>query len=71
MAKPLLLILALASIAFAAASGLAPVQAADGPEAPCGGQVYPEFPKVDARPEVRVWFDGDIEGGWTPATCTG
>lgn len=71
MARPLLLILALASIVFAVAPAWAPTWAAGGPHAPCDGEAYPEFPKVDAAPEVRVWFGGDLEGGWTPAACTG
>ena len=71
MARPLLLILALASIVFAAVPAWGPTWAADRPHAPCGGEAYPEFPKVDAAPEIRVWFRGDIEGGWTPAACTG
>ena len=71
MAKPFIPILALASIVSVFAWGFAPVHASGGPEAPCDGESYPVFPEVDARPEVRVWFDGDIEGGWTPAACTG
>ena len=67
MARPLLLILALASIVFAVAAAWA----AGAPHAPCEAEVFPEFPEVDAPPEVRVWFEGDIEGGWTPAACTG
>ncbi len=67
MARPLLLILALVSLVF-----VAPLAwAGAGPHAPCGGEAYPEFPKVDSAPQVRVWFGGDIEGGWTPAACIG
>lgn len=43
----------------------------EGPHAPCDGAARPAFPKVDSAPQVRVWFGGDIEGGWTPAACTG
>lgn len=71
MARPLLLILALAAIVFVVAPAFGQAAAGSGPEAPCGGEPFPEFPKVDSAPNVRVWFGGDIEGGWTPAACTG
>ena len=71
MARPLLTTLALSLIVFAGALPGAPAWAVDGPHVPCDGTAYPEFPKVDAAPVVRVWFGGDIEGGWTPAACTG
>lgn len=71
MARPFFLILALALIVFAVGPPWALAWAADRPHAPCDDGAYPEFPKVDAAPEVRVWFRGDIEGGWTPAACTG
>ncbi len=63
--------LALASIALAFAPAWGPAWASGGPHAPCDGEAFPAFPKVDAAPEVRVWFGGDIEDGWTPAACTG
>ncbi len=67
MARLLLFICALVPI-FAL---LASARATEGPKPPCAGEAHPEFPTVDARPKIRVWFGGDIEGGWVPAECTG
>jgi hypothetical protein len=39
------------------------------PIAPCGVEPYPNYPAVDAPPEVATWTSDDLGEGWSPPAC--
>jgi hypothetical protein len=47
------------------------VNADSSPRPPCGGEVFPPYPDVDASPVVKFWDRGALGSDWTPPACTG
>jgi hypothetical protein len=42
-----------------------------GPQPPCGGETFPEYPDVGNSPVVKVWNRSVLGHDWVPPACTG
>jgi hypothetical protein len=48
----------------------APVVAlSETPRAPCGVAPYPDYPALDAPPEIHLWTASELGEGWVPPAC--
>jgi len=57
-----------AAALFVAPGSTAPVF--EQPHPPCGVEPVPDYPALDAEPEIRLWTRGDLGEGWSPPACT-
>lgn len=60
--NPVFLLLLLCAAASAPAAG---------PTPPCGQGPAPDYPPADQPPNIRVWYEGDLQEPWQPPECTG
>jgi hypothetical protein len=66
MAKSVLVKLVLVAVLASAAA----FSGGEKPVAPCGVEPYPNYPALDAQPEVAVWTFDELGEGWSPPACT-